>query len=129
EEYRVVLMRPPGHVVDTKYILDTVTHQRLVKAIVRCQDAGLLAPDAAPLAVSLALWGSVHGAVSLFLARPVLREWADPVEMSLAVASVTVAGIAAIERLGYDSGAVLGGDLQAADLAGRLDAALGPPSS
>ena len=127
EEYRVVLMTPPGHVVDSKYILDTVTHQRLVAVIGRCQASGLLAPDASPIVVSLALWATVHGAVSLFLARPVLRAWGDPVEVALAVSSVAVIGIASLERLGLEGATVFTGDLSAHDLAQRLDTALGPP--
>lgn len=127
EEYRVVLMGPPSHAVDSDYILDKVTHKRLVAAIVRCQSSGLLASDASPLVVSLALWAAVHGAVSLFLARPVLRAWGDPVDVALAVSSIAVIGIASLERLGLDGATVFGGDLTADDLAQRLSTALGPP--
>ena len=129
EEYRVVLMSPPGHVVDTTYILDTVTHQRLVGAIQRCQEAGLFAPSANPLVMSLALWSVVHGVVSLYIARPVLAAWGEAVDVALAVSSVAVCGIAALERLGVDDAALFGGELTAEDLAQRLSHALGPPQA
>ena len=127
EEYRVVLMSPPGHVVDTEYILDTVTHRRLVAAVVRCQGAGLFAPSANPLVVSLALWSVVHGVVSLYIARPILSAWGEAVDVTLAVSSIAVCGIAALERLGIDDASLIGGDLTAEDLALRLSTALGPP--
>lgn len=122
-QYRVVMMSPKCHRLEVDEVLDVIAHRRLVAAVIRCQDSGLLAADASPLVVSLALWTAVHGMVSVMLVRPEIAEWADPVVAAELVTRTALLGIAVQERLGALGAPGAGG---AAALAARLDV-LGSP--
>ena len=102
-------------------MLENATHQHFMESIRACQEAGVFAPDADPMGISLALWSAAHGVAALLIAKPALRAQLDVEAAAFAVITSAGLGLALLERTAHLSAKDCGAYVA------ELDAAFGPP--
>lgn len=103
EHYRIVMMTPrdTGDDFDFSNAMSSATFANLVAAVSDCVAAGFFSPDQDVQQIALALWASVHGAVSLVVAKPQFSV-ADGLALCDAVISASGIGLAVMGRLPQD---------------------------
>lgn len=112
EHYRIVMMTLPRHGHDEFASHDLVagaTFTHLVDAVRACQEAGVFGTRRSAEDLARVLWSSVHGAVSLALAKPGI-EGDDSLAFCLHAVEVAGVGLAVLDRV-PDDDCVTGTDL------------------
>ncbi|MBK9739548.1 MAG: TetR/AcrR family transcriptional regulator [Actinobacteria bacterium] len=95
EHYRIVMMSLPheGESFTAHDLVAGPTFEHLIASVVACQESGAFPAAEDPTTIAMALWASVHGAVSLVLTKPGIAG-DDPLAFCAMVLEATGTGIA-----------------------------------
>jgi AcrR family transcriptional regulator len=124
EQYRIVLMSRAKRTDGATDVLAHAMYQHFVDGVRLCQEAGVFARDADPVAISTSLWAAAHGVAALLISHPGLVTEEQQLAMADQGISAAGLGLALLQRLPADPSAE-----PCEDIVGVLDAAFGPPSA